>query len=135
MTRHFLGFDVGGSSIKAGVVDLDAGLLVGDLISAPTPQPSTPSAMMTVFAELAARLPGATGRVGVAFPSVITHGVVRTAANIDKSWIGTDGRKLLEQTLKRPVMLLNDADAAGVAEVTWGAGRGVAGTVIMLTFG
>jgi polyphosphate glucokinase len=91
--------------------------------------------MMSVFAELAARLPGATGPVGLAFPSVITHGVVRTAANIDKSWIGTDGQKLLEQTLHRPVVFLNDADAAGVAEVTWGAGRGADGTVIMLTFG
>jgi polyphosphate glucokinase len=135
MTRHLLGIDVGGSSIKAGVVDVDAGRLVGDLISAPTPQPSTPFAMMSVFAELAARLPGAAGPVGLAFPSVITHGVVRTAANIDKSWIGTEGQKLLEEALKRPVVLLNDADAAGVAEVTWGAGRGADGTVIMLTFG
>lgn len=135
MTRHLLGIDVGGSSIKAGIVDVDAGRLVGDLISAPTPQPSTPSAMMRVFTELAGRLPGAGGPVGLAFPSVITHGVVRTAANIDKSWIGTDGERLLEQSLKRPVVLLNDADAAGVAEVTWGAGRGAGGTVIMLTFG
>jgi polyphosphate glucokinase len=126
---------VGGSSIKAGVVDVDAGCLVGDLISAPTPQPSTPSAMIPVFAGLAARLPGAEGPVGLAFPSVITHGVVRTAANIDKSWIGTDGTKLLGQALRRPVEFLNDADAAGVAEVSWGAGRGATGTVIMLTFG
>jgi polyphosphate glucokinase len=135
MTRHLLGIDVGGSSIKAGIVDVDAGRLVSDLISAPTPQPSTPSAMMPVFAGLAARLPGAQGPVGVAFPSVITHGVVRTAANIDKSWIGTDGTKLLEQVLQRPVTFLNDADAAGVAEVTWGAGRAAQGSVIMLTFG
>jgi polyphosphate glucokinase len=135
MTRHLLGIDVGGSSIKAGIVDVDAGRLVGDLISAPTPQPSTPSAMMPVFAGLAARLPSAQGPVGLAFPSVITHGVVRTAANIDKSWIGTDGTKLLQEALQRPVVFLNDADAAGVAEVTWGAGRGAQGTVIMLTFG
>jgi polyphosphate glucokinase len=135
MTRHLLGIDVGGSSIKAGVVDVDAGRLVGDLISAPTPQPSTPSAMMPVFAGLAARLPGAQGPVGVAFPTVISHGIVRTAANIDKSWIGTDGKTLLEKALQRPVVFLNDADAAGVAEVTWGAGRGAQGTVIMLTFG
>jgi polyphosphate glucokinase len=135
MTRHFIGIDVGGSSIKAGVVDVDAGRLVGDLISAPTPQPSTPFAMMSVFAELAARLPGATGTVGVAMPSVVMHGVVRTAANIDKSWIGAEGQKMAEQALGRPVIVLNDADAAGVAEVKWGAGRGTDGTVIMLTFG
>jgi polyphosphate glucokinase len=135
MTRHLLGIDVGGSSIKAGIVDCDAGRLVGDLISAPTPQPSTPTAMMPVFAGLAARLPGAQGPVGLAFPSVITHGKVRTAANIDRSWIGTEGAALLEKSLARPVVFLNDADAAGVAEVTWGAGRGVQGTVIMLTFG
>jgi polyphosphate glucokinase len=135
MTRHLLGIDVGGSSIKAGIVDIDAGRLIGDLISAPTPQPSTPAAMMPVFAGLAARLPGAQGPVGLAFPSVITQGKVRTAANIDQSWLGTDGAALLERAIERPVVFLNDADAAGIAEVTWGAGRGTKGTVIMLTFG
>jgi len=135
MTRHLLGIDVGGSSVKAGVVDVEAGRLVGDLISAPTPQPSTPSAMLPVFTGLAARLPSAQGPVGLAFPSVIKQGKVCTAANIDQSWIGTDGAALLEQALQRPAVFLNDADAAGVAEVTWGAGRGTRGTVIMLTFG
>ena len=135
MTRHLLGIDVGGSSVKAGVVDVEAGRLVGDLISAPTPQPSIPSAMLPVFTGLAARLPSAQGPVGLAFPSVIKQGKVCTAANIDQSWIGTDGAALLEQALQRPAVFLNDADAAGVAEVTWGAGRGTRGTVIMLTFG
>jgi polyphosphate glucokinase len=135
MTRHFVGIDVGGSSIKAGIVDVEAGQLLGDMISAPTPQPSTPAAMIAVFADLVGRLPAAEGTVGVAFPSVITRGVVRTAANIDKSWIGIDGEKLCEQGLKRTVVFLNDADAAGVAEIRWGAGRGSSGSVIMLTFG
>jgi polyphosphate glucokinase len=135
MTRQVLGIDVGGSSIKAGLVDLEAGRLVGDLISAPTPQPSTPGAMLPVFAGLAARLPAAEGRVGIAFPSVIKHGKVCTAANIDRSWIGVDGPQLVTTSLGRPIVFLNDADAAGVAEVKWGAGRGTQGTVIMITFG
>jgi polyphosphate glucokinase len=135
MTRQLLGIDVGGSSIKAGLVDLDAGRLVGDLISAPTPQPSTPAAMLAVFEGLAARLPGAQGPVGIAFPSVIKQGMVRTAANIDQSWIGVDGPGLVQKSLGRPTVFLNDADAAGVAEVKWGAGRGTQGTIIMITFG
>jgi polyphosphate glucokinase len=135
MTRQLLGIDVGGSSIKAGRVDLDAGRLVGELISAPTPQPSTPAAMLSVFEALAARLPGAEGPVGVAFPSVIKQGMVRTAANIDPGWIGVDGPALVQRALGRPVVFLNDADAAGVAELEWGAGRGAQGTVIMITFG
>jgi polyphosphate glucokinase len=135
MAGEILGFDVGGSSIKAGLVDIAAGRLIGELISAPTPRPATPAAMMPVFAGLAARLPGAQGTVGVAFPSVVVQGKVRTASNIDQSWIGTDGAALIERTLDRPVVMLNDADAAGVAEMTWGAGRAVPGTVMMLTFG
>ena len=135
MTRQLLGIDVGGSSIKAGLVDLDAGRLVGDLISAPTPQPSTPAAMLSVFEGLAARLPGAEGPVGIAFPSVVKQGIVRTAANIDQSWIGVDGPAFVQKSLGRPTVFLNDADAAGVAEVKWGAGRGTQGTVIMITFG
>jgi len=135
MTRQLLGIDVGGSSIKAGLVDLDAGRLVGDLISAPTPQPSTPAAMLSVFTTLADRLPGARGPMGVAMPSVVKQGKVCTAANIDPGWIGVDGPAFVGKTLGRPVVFLNDADAAGVAEVKWGAGRGTQGTVIMITFG
>jgi polyphosphate glucokinase len=135
MTRYVLGLDVGGSSVKAGVVDLDAGKLSGELISATTPQPSTPMAMAPVFSGLAARLPAAQERFGLAFPSVVQRGIVRTAANIDQSWIGVDGAALVQQQLRRPAIFLNDADAAGLAEVTLGAGRGCRGTVIMLTFG
>jgi polyphosphate glucokinase len=91
--------------------------------------------MLPVFKELATRLPGSQGTVGIAFPSVIKRGKVRTAANIDQGWIGVDGSALAERALERPAFFLNDADAAGVAEVKWGAGRGTQGTVIMLTFG
>lgn len=135
MTRHLLGIDVGGSSVKAGLVDLEAGRLSGELISAPTPQPSMPAGLIPVIAGLAARLPGAQATVGVAFPSVVKQGKVRTAANIDSSWLGVDGASLVERALERPTVFLNDADAAGIAEMAWGAGRGATGTVIMLTFG
>src|SRR5690242_1515379 len=121
MTRQFLGLDIGGSSVKAGLVDLEAGRLVGDLISAPTPQPSTPAAMLPVFAELSARLPAPHGPVGITFPGVIKQGKVCTAANMDRSWIGVHGPAFVEKSLQRPVVFLNDADAAGVAEVKWGA--------------
>jgi len=130
-----LGIDVGGSSIKAGLVDLKAGRLAGELVAAPTPRPSTPAALTNVLAALAGRLPPSRGRLGVAFPSVIKRGTAYTAANIDAAWVGTDGAALASQALGRAVLFLNDADAAGLAELRWGAGRDCTGTVIMLTFG
>ena len=135
MSHKLLGIDVGGSFIKAGMVDVDAGVVVGELISAPTPQPSSPEAMMPTIASLAARLPEATGRVGLAFPAVVKSGRARTAANVDHAWIGADGAALIRRTLNREALFLNDADAAGLAEMRLGAGRGVSGSVIMLTFG
>ena len=135
MAGEVLGIDVGGSSVKAGLVDLKAGRLAGELIAAPTPRPSTPVAVTNMLAALAGRLPASAGRVGVAFPSVIKEGTAYTAANIDAAWVGTDGASLASQALGRPVLFLNDADAAGLAEMRWGAGRGCKGTVVMLTFG
>jgi len=135
MTRKVMGIDVGGSSVKAGLVDVDSGRLIGELMSAPTPQPAAPAGVMQVVASLAEQLPGAQGPVGLAFPSVVKSGRVRTAANIDQAWLGLDGAALAERTLGRPAVVLNDADAAGIAEMRWGAGRGLAGTAIMLTFG
>src|SRR5882724_6385140 len=135
MAGEVLGIDVGGSSVKAGLVDLTAGRLAGELISAPTPRPATPLALVSVLAGLAGRLPAAAGRVGVAFPSVIKEGSAYTAANIDSGWVGTNGAALASRALARPVLFLNDADAAGLAEMRFGSGRGCTGTVIMLTFG
>jgi polyphosphate glucokinase len=135
MTRAVLGIDVGGSSIKAALVDVETGQVLGSMISAPTPRPSTPAALTGVLAGLAARLPGSSGRVGVAFPSVIKGGIAHTAANIDTGWIGTNGEILAASALGRPVLFLNDADAAGIAEMCFGSGRGCNGTVVMLTFG
>jgi polyphosphate glucokinase len=134
-TELVLGLDVGGSSIKAGAVDLLAGRLASDLISEPTPQPSDPAHLVGALARLAARLPQARGSVGVAFPSVVKRGQVRTAANIDHAWIGTDGAALVARTLERPAAFLNDADAAGLAEIQLGAGKGVMGSVVMITLG
>jgi polyphosphate glucokinase len=135
MKHNVLGIDVGGSSVKAGVVEVATGQVLGETISAPTPNPSTPDRLAAVIAGLAARLPQAQGSVGVAFPSVVRQGVIRTAANIDHSWLGADGAAVVGRVLNRPVVFLNDADAAGVAEMRWGAGMGVTGTVLMLTFG
>ncbi|MGH8211181.1 MAG: polyphosphate--glucose phosphotransferase [Steroidobacteraceae bacterium] len=135
MTRKMQGFDVGGSSVKAGVVDVDAGQLIGELIFAPTPKPATPAGVIQVIAGLSCRLPEAGSGVGIALPSVVQKGKIRTAANIDHSWIGADAAALAASTLGRCAQCLNDADAAGFAEMRWGAGRGETGTIIMLTFG
>jgi polyphosphate glucokinase len=135
MSQVVLGIDVGGSSVKAGAVDVANASLLGELISAPTPQASGPEHLIGVLKSLAARLPEADGAAGVAFPSVVKRGHVRTAANINKAWIGVDGAQLVSHALERPAVFLNDADAAGIAEMRWGAGRGVMGPVVMLTMG
>jgi polyphosphate glucokinase len=129
-----LGIDVGGSSIKGGLVDTAAGRLLGEIASVPTPKPSAPAAVMNQVAVLGQRVPGAQA-VGFAFPSVVKNNIARTAANVDHGWIGADGVKLARETLGLPAVFLNDADAAGLAEMRWGAGRDTPGTVIMLTFG
>ena len=121
--------------MKAGAVDVSAGQLASELLSAATLQNSDPRHLMDVLAGLAARLPSATGPVGVAFPSVVKRGRVRTAANINTAWIGTDGAALVAKSLARPAVFLNDADVAGIAEMRSGAGQGSAGPVVMLTLG
>lgn len=134
MARTLLGIDVGGSFIKGGLVDVEGGRLVGELASAATPQPAEPAAVVEAIAALARQL-DSTGPVGFAFPSVVKQGRARTAAHVDAAWLGVDGGALLGQRLGRPVVFLNDADAAGIAEMRAGAGRGTSGTVVMLTFG
>jgi polyphosphate glucokinase len=129
-----VGIDVGGSSIKGAPVDLSNGALTAPVTAVPTPTPVTPAAVVAAIAGLVAGLE-ATGPVGVAVPSVVRRGVTWTAANIDRSWIGVNVENLARDALRRPVTLLNDADAAGIAEVRLGAGRGERGVVLMLTFG
>jgi polyphosphate glucokinase len=129
-----LAFDVGGSFVKAGLVDVGAGRLAGEVLRRPTPADAAPAAVMDLLAAMARELPSG-GPVGLAFPAVAKRGVAWTAANVDKRWIGTNAEALLEARLGRPVAFLNDADAAGVAEMTLGAGRGRDGTVMVLTLG
>lgn len=133
---HVLGIDIGGSGIKGGVVSLEKGDLVTDRLRIPTPQPSTPKAVMKTAAEIAARAGWTEGPIGCTLPSVVRSGIVYSAANIDKSWIGADGEALLSQRTGCPVHLLNDADAAGIAEIRVGAAAGANEEVVLvLTFG
>ncbi|MFM1885554.1 MAG: polyphosphate glucokinase [Pseudomonadota bacterium] len=134
MHKPVLGIDVGGSSIKAALVDVASGNTVSDVGYVLTPRPSTPSNLLEAFVQLDRQL-GGEGPLGLALPCVVQHGVTRTAANIDKGWIDFDCRAALQERLGRPVTVLNDADAAGLAEVRWGAGQGTRGVVIVLTFG
>lgn len=136
MTRGF-GVDIGGSGIKGGLVDLQAGALDGERLRIDTPQPSTPDAVADVVAEIVEKR-GWDGPVGVTLPCVVQHGVARSAANVDKKWIGTDAAELFANRLGRPkdqIVVMNDADAAGLAEMRFGSGKGRNGLVVLLTFG
>lgn len=132
-----LGIDVGGSGIKGAPVDLDKGEFATDRLRIETPASSTPENVVDIIAQVAERFEAQTKGepIGVTVPAVVSHGVVRTAANIDKSWIDADAQGLLRDKIGRHVTVLNDADAAGVAEMHFGAGAGVDGTVIMATLG
>ncbi|MFJ9428863.1 polyphosphate--glucose phosphotransferase [Streptomyces sp. NPDC101490] len=132
---NVFGVDIGGSGIKGAPVDLERGALTEERHKVLTPQPATPDGVAGCVVEVVEHF-GWTGPVGVTFPGVVTGSTVRTAANVDKSWVGVDAGALLSQRLGgRPVTVLNDADAAGIAEMTYGAGRGREGTVILLTLG
>lgn len=129
-----LGIDIGGTGMKAAIVDLSTGQLLSERHRIPTPRPATPAAVAEVVGSLIEQVSW-TGPVGVALPSVVRHGVIHTAANIDDSWIGVDAVELLAPVIGDRVFVLNDADAAGIAEMAHGAGRGASGVVITLTFG
>jgi len=131
-----LGIDIGGSGVKGAPVDVDTGLILAERHRIPTPEPSTPDAVADTAKEIAKHFAWK-GKIGVAFPAVIKKGVAYSAANVDKSWIGTNGERLLKQKTKCPVSMINDADAAGMAEMKFGAGRGKKGDglVIVVTLG
>jgi polyphosphate glucokinase len=138
--RVAIGVDIGGSGIKAAAVDLDTGELVSQRHRVPTPQPSAPAAVMASIARLVKRIGtevqlASDTAVGVGFPGVIIGGITRTAANVDPGWTDFDADAAMERVLSRPVHLINDADAAGVAEMRFGAGLGRAGTVFLITLG
>ncbi len=129
-----LGVDIGGSGIKGAPVDLDKGELAAERLRIPTPQPATPEAIAATVAELVRHFSWQ-GPIGCGFPAAIRNGSVLTAANVDQSWIGTNGAELFGRTTGSPVTLLNDADAAGLAEMHFGAGAGRQGTVFVITVG
>ncbi|MFI2752400.1 polyphosphate--glucose phosphotransferase [Cellulomonas sp. P22] len=130
------GVDIGGSGIKGAPVDLGTGEFSGERVRIPTPQPATPEAVARTVAEVvdAFHLPSELP-VGVTFPAVMLHGVAQSAANVDKSWIGTDVEDVISQATGRQVVAVNDADAAGYAETLFGAAKGVKGVVLVVTLG
>ncbi|MBB6373316.1 polyphosphate glucokinase [Pseudonocardia eucalypti] len=135
MSKHLgFGVDIGGSGIKGAPVDLHKGELAEERFRVPTPQPSTPEAVAEVVREVLDHFKW-DGEFGCTFPAVIQHGIVRTAANVDDAWIGADGHKLLERVTGRRALLVNDADAAGVAEVRFGAAHKHRGVVLVCTIG
>jgi len=131
---ELLGVDVGGTGIKAAVVDTRRGVLSGERIRVPTPQPSTPAAVAGATAGLVEGLvPGAPA--GIGFPAVVCDGTTLTAANVDPAWVGAPAESIFSEALGRECAVVNDADAAGLAEMRFGAGRGERGVVLMLTLG
>ena len=138
--RLAIGVDVGGSGIKAAVVDVDDGRFVSDRLRVPTPVPSTPDKVSASIGRLVKRLITATdlppaAPVGIGLPGVVLDGVLRTAANIDAAWVDFPITQKLSKSLKRPVTIVNDADAAGTAEMRFGIGAGRKGVVVLLTLG
>ncbi len=131
---HFLGIDIGGSGIKAALVDVQRGKLVGERVRVATPQPSKPKAVAAVVRDLARHFEGR-GAIGCTFPAIVKQGIAQSASNVDAAWIGTDAAQLFHRATRRPVTVLNDADAAGLAEVRFGAGQGRDGVVLVLTIG
>jgi polyphosphate glucokinase len=129
-----LGIDIGGSGIKAAPVDVTTGKLLADRLKVDTPRPALPDQVAAQVKELTTAF-NWSGPVGITFPGVVTGGVTRTAANLDPAWIGLNTAEFLAKATGNPVRVMNDADAAGVAEMTFGAGVGEQGTVLMLTFG
>jgi polyphosphate glucokinase len=132
--NKILGIDVGASGIKGAIVNVKTGELVTERFRVPTPFPSKPKAVAKAIAEVTNHFEWK-DLIGVGFPSVIQNGIAKTAANIDKKWIGTDVEKLLSETTGCPVYVRNDADVAGIAELQFGAGQGKQGTVILITIG
>jgi len=131
---EILGVDIGGSGIKGAPVDTRNGALIAERFRIPTPEPATPKAVAKTVAKLVEHFDW-TGAIGYGFPAVIQRGIVRTAANIDESWIGTNAEELFRQTTKRMAKVINDADAAGLAEMQFGAGKDENGVVLIVTVG
>ncbi len=136
MSKKAIGIDIGGTGIKGALVDTKNGVLLSERLRYETPQGGTPKAIAKTLKDLISQLPGSNGLpVGICFPAVVQHGVTLSAANVSKEWIGLDADSMFEKELGREVHVLNDADAAGIAEVKFGAARGHKGLVIVTTLG
>ncbi len=131
---EILGIDIGGSGIKGAPVNIKKGKLLTPRYRIPTPQPSKPKAVAEVVGEVAKHF-NWKGPIGAGFPAPIQHGIARTAANVHDSWINTNAAKLLTKATGCPVTVVNDADAAGMAEMSFGAGKGRDGVVLLVTIG
>lgn len=137
MTTHAVGIDIGGTGIKGAVVDLDSGKLVTTRIKSPTPEGGRPDDIIAVVVDLLGKLGGLDKKtpVGVCFPAAVLNGVTMSAANVSDEWIGLEAERLFEKKLGRDIHFINDADAAGVAELRYGAAKGEDGLVILTTLG
>lgn len=133
--REILGIDVGGSGIKAAVIDVDTGVMLSERIRLATPSPATPEAVAKIIKQLPKVLSWSGNLVGCGFPAIVKNGVARSAANIDKQWVGTNIEHLFSDALNAEVHALNDADAAGLAAMQYGLGKGLPGTIIFVTIG
>ena len=131
---QILGIDVGGTTIKAALVETSTGALLSEHVRIVTPKPATPQAIGETLKGMAEHF-GHQGPIGVGFPAAIQHGIARTAANIDKAFIGLPIAAYFTQLSGRPTHVVNDADAAGLAEMRFGAGRNASGVVLMITIG
>lgn len=132
--RYILGIDFGGSGIKGAPVDAKEGVLTEERFRIPTPDPATPENVIKVIQKIVKHF-NWIGPIGVAFPAVVQNGVVKTASNIDNSWIGKDAARMLTKKTNLPAQIVNDADAAGMAEMKFGAGKGIKGSVLLVTIG
>jgi polyphosphate glucokinase len=137
MSKKAIGIDIGGTGIKGAVVNLKDGSLIGERVRHETPAGGKPGDIAKVVARLISELPNAKSDmlVGICFPAIVRNGITMSAANVSKEWIGLDADELFTKELKRPVHVINDADAAGIAEIKFGAGQDEEGLVIMTTLG
>jgi polyphosphate glucokinase len=131
---EILGIDIGGTGIKGAPVDVEQGALTATRYRLLTPQPAVPDAVVATVEKVVKHYKWK-GPIGCAFPAIMKNGVAYSAANIDHAWIGVDARHLIQKKVNCPTTTLNDADAAGIAEMTFGAGRGQSGVVVIMTFG
>jgi polyphosphate glucokinase len=136
MGRKAIGIDIGGTGIKGALVDVKSGRLLSERLRYETPEGGTPKAIANTLKDLIKHLPKSDGLpVGICFPAVVKDGVTKSAANVSQDWINLDADRMFEKELKRTVHVLNDADAAGLAEAKYGAAKNVRGLVVLTTLG